>query len=235
MDNLALLSLAVKSLMAGGGAYAGLRYMDTLRNASTQPQKDKNELEITLPAARMPKMGGYEEYLYPALVGGLGAAGGFQGASALYEHIKKKQIADKLKEVENNYLTALSQAHQKIGSVNTPHIDKFLTGFITKLAGPLDFLKNFYPEEGFIEGAKRLLPGEVPSAGIGAHMHGGIKNLYDGIAGTTLGKAGLASAIITALIGGGASYHIANNMDKAKNEANRQTTLPTEIKLNVAH
>jgi hypothetical protein len=223
MNNQDLLHLALASLLTGGAGYAGMRFARDLPQVASVPEKPKNQLDITLPEARMPKMANDESafraYVLPALVGGGGLTAGFTGASSLYEHFKRKQLEGHISDVEQNYLNALQQAHGKIAS-ETPLIDNFLKGYITKCGEDLSKIAN---QVGMYN---------TPISDI---IQGTGESAWDGFKGTTVGKAIIGGALLTLLGSAGATYGIGKRMDQNKAQTNMQTTLPTDIKVNVTH
>ena len=60
------------------------------------------------------------------------------------------------------------------------------------------------------------------------------KNLWDDANKTPVADAIKASMVLTALGTGGLTYGLANKLDKAKTNANKQTSYPTEIHVNLA-
>ena len=218
--NADLLRQALLGLLAGGGTYGALRLGREMGQAAQPPQKPKDELQITLPSSRMPKMGADAmDYIAgPAAFLGAGA-GGFLGASKLYEMLKKKQIANEQQGVEQNYLHTLQQAHQKTAA-STPHIDKFLEGLIEKAGESLKKDAMFgvdFPSEGVTDMVK--------------HQGG---NLLDSAAHSDIGSAGIAAWLAAALGTGGLTYGIAKNMDNNKKRNQERSQLPSEVRLNVA-
>lgn len=214
-----ILRHALLGMLMGGGAYGGLRLMHDISGAAQKPQKSKDELEITLPASRLPKTAAEAmDYLAPFIASSAGATGGFLGASKLYELMKKKQMAHEQKQVEDQYMQTLQQAHQKVGSVQTPLIDKFLEGLITKVGEDLN-------KQGF-------MGPDIPTEGITDTIkHQGGK-LLDSAAHSDLGAGIIAAWLGTALGAGGLTYSIARNMDKNKAKAKENSALPSEIRLN---
>lgn len=213
------LKQALLGLLMGGGAYGGIRLLSDMHKAAQPPKKPKDELELTLPAARMPKMAGDGEhspmdYLGPLLIGSGGFTGGFLGASKLYEMHRKKQLEEQQRLAESQYMQSLQHAHTKIGEVQTPYIDKFLEGLITKVGEELAKEGNFaYDEDTF----------DI----LGHQVGKGV----DAVAGSRLGSAGIAAWLAAALGAGGLTYSIARGMDRNKAKANEQSTYPSEIKL----
>jgi hypothetical protein len=221
-----LLHLALLSLLTGGGAYAGARGIKDLMGDNKPAEPDKNELNITLPSSRLPKTANDEtsvgSYFTPALTGVLGLTGGFMGASKLYEHIKKKQLDNQMKQTEQGYLKALQDAHTKVGSVKTPNVDAFLSGLIEKAGEALE-------KEGFVT------PEFLGNEGLGDVAGHQAKNMMNSFFGTEVGKMTGAAMLMSALASGGATYGIAKKLDNDKEKAKEQTTLPTDVKLHIAH
>ena len=217
------LKQALLGLLIGGGAYGGLRLMKDMGNAAQKQEKPSNELQLTLPASRIPKIA--EEHsalsiLSPFLAGSAGAIGGWYGGSKIYEAIKKKQISDEQKKVEDQYLTTLQQAHHKIASTQTPNIDKFLEGLITKVGEELK-------KEG-------LFGVDIPTEDIGDTVKNQTSRLWDSASHSSLGSGAIAAWLATALGAGGLTYGIANGMKKNKDKNRESSVLPSEIHLNVA-
>ena len=219
-----LLNIALLSLLTGGGAYAGARGIKDLVAGNKPEEPDKNELNITLPSSRMPKVANEEtgigSYFNPALTGVLGLTGGFMGASKLYEHIKKKQLDDQMKQTEQGYLKALQDAHTKVGSVQTPNTDAFLVGLIEKAGECLE--KNGFVSTDFLG-----------NEGVGDVIGHQSKNMLNSFFGTEVGKMTGAAMLMSALASGGATYGIAKKLDNDKAKAKEQTTLPTDVKLHI--
>lgn len=218
-----LLRLALLGMLAGGGTYGGMRYMHDLNKDSEPPKKDRNELELTLPAARIPKFANdtsVGDYFWPPVAFGGAAVGGFYGASKLYDHYRKKQLEQKIKTVEQQYLDTLQQAHLKTASCGeTPLIDRFLEGLTNKIAEEMK--------------KEALFDVGIPTSGPLEMAGSGFRNALDWAGDTDVGKMGKAGWLLTALLGGGATYAIAKRMDKQKEHAKEQSNIPTEIKLNV--
>lgn len=223
-----LLRMALLGLLTGSGAYGAMRLARDIPNAAKGPEKPKNELELTLPSARIPKTAEDEhsaikDYLLPLLAGGGGVVGGFLGTSKIYSTVRQKELKDKEKAVEDNYLHTLQQAHQKVAEFKTPHIDEFLTGLVG-MSGET-FNKTAWVPGGV----------DMPSEGpIDMITHGGKAALH-GLADTSIGSGAIAAWLVATLGAGGATYAIANKMDKQKQHNRDRTTLPSEIKLSVAH
>lgn len=240
MNDTSLLNTALVSLLIGGGGYSALRGINDLSGAN-KPKPLDNEIEITLPSSRVPKekIGAEEGFLntlmqnanqstiLPALAVGGGLYGGFRGASALYDHFANKDIDNEKEEVKNNYLAALQKANTKVGSLDTPNVDSFIGGLLDKIAqedevGLLGLLAG-------TAGDKLKSVGQQAwdgAKGLGnATMNSLAKSEPAGLAAGAMGLLGLGAA--------GTTYYLANRMDQNKEEANRKTNLPTEIRLNV--
>ena len=214
MDHTQLLQLALASLLTGGGTYAGLRALRDLPSQGAEPEKPRNLLEITLPESRMPKLAAdwLDDWLVPALVGGGGLVGGYAGTGAIYEAMKKKHIENQLKKTENEYMQTLQAANQKLGELKTPLTDQFLEGMLNKFAE------------------------EISKEATANSTHTGrdiLSGWWDQFSHSDWGAPALAGLALTALLSGGATYHIANNLGKKQKEVKQQTTLPTDISLNV--
>lgn len=219
-----LLNLALLSLLSGAGGYGGMRLLKDLPNEGKQPQPTKNELDITLPAARFPKMANETSigtYFWPAVVGLGGAAGGFYGASSIYEKIKQKQLEDELKSTNQDYMGALQQAHQKVASVQTPHTDALLEGLFTKIGQEIEKAGWVQPEFLGSEGPIDVLKHQVRNAG---------NTFFD----SDLGKITGAGMLLAALGAAGGTYGISKKMDNDREDLKSQSTLPTDIRLHVS-
>jgi hypothetical protein len=226
-EALDLLNLALLSLITGGGAYAGMRGIKDLATEGKPAEKPKNELEITLPASRIPKMAsdetGVNSYFLPAVTGILGLGGGFMGASSLYEKIKKKHLENQLQNTEHDYLKTLEQARTKLGSIKTPATDAFLTGLFDAIGSGLK-------KEGFFDTSNTEFLGKDGPLATGANQ---IKHMGNAFFDTEIGKMSGAAMLLTALLGGGATYGIAKKMDDDKENLKSQQNLPTDIRLHV--
>lgn len=220
-----LLRLALLGLLTGGGTYGAMRLGRDIPNAGAKPERPKDELSLTLPSARLPKMAAqdiehnFSEYLNPVLAWGGGAAGGFLGASKLYELYKQKQLAAKNKQVEQQYIQTLQQAHHKVAEAKTPLVDQFLIGLLEK-AGESVQKEGMWGVD---------FPTEGPLDTIGHQA----RNAAESFSKSNMGSAGIAAWLLTALGSGGATYALGRKMDKNKQEAQQKTQLPSEIKLNV--
>jgi hypothetical protein len=237
MNDTSLLNQALVSMLIGGGGYAALRGMHDLSGAS-KPKPLDNEIELTLPSTRIPKekmaegpslledmVEGAKPFALPVLAIGGGLYGGFRGASGIYNHFANKDIDNEKEQVKNDYLAALQRASTKVGSINTPNVDNFIGGLLDKIAeetGLLGYLGNTVGK-GIGDAAHKTWEG-AKNMGSGL-MHDAAKSEPVGLV------AGLASLL--ALGSGGATYYLANRMDQNKEDNNRKTTLPTEIRLNV--
>jgi hypothetical protein len=212
-----MLRQALLGMLMGGGAYGGMRLLADMNNATKPPKKPKDELELTLPASRLPKVAddhSYMDYLAPMLAGSAGATGGFLGASKLYEMHRQKQLQEQQQKAEQEYMMSLQHAHSKVASVSTPCIDKFLEGLITKVGEEIAKEANMFPDEDTFD-----IAGHQISKGL------------DSVAHSRVGSAGIAAWIAAALGAGGLTYGIARNMDRNKAKSNEQSTYPSEIRL----
>lgn len=220
-----LLNIALLSLLAGGGAYAGARGVKDLVNDHQQPEPDKNELNITLPASRVPKVASEEtsvgSYFNPAATGILGLAGGFMGASKLYEHLKKKQLDNEMQQTQQSYMKALQDAHTKVGSVSTPNIDNFFTAIIEKVGESL-------------QKTALVDPSFLGSDGIGDFAGNMGRKGFNAFFDTEVGKLTGAAMLMSALGSGAATYGIAKKLDNDKEKSKEQTSLPTDVRLHLA-
>lgn len=252
MNESELLNTALVSLLVGGGTYAGLRGIRDI-GGPPKPKTLDNELEITLPSSRVPKPPANQGIKYanegfdpnadrsiteilarnaadwslPVVAGAGGLYGGFRGASALYDHFQNRQIDKEKDEVKNNYITALQHAGTKVGSVNTPNVDKFLEACIDKRA-----------EDGILSGLGHLAG--LAGAGVKDIAHNVYESGKDGANQAMKDAAGSAPvglmAGTAALLGlgtMGTTYYLANRLDENKEEAKRKSNIPTEIRLNV--
>lgn len=246
MDDKSLLNTALVSLLIGGGSYAGLRGLHDITGANKQPPVDNSELEITLPSSRIPKGGQHNQfdkyaadgaapddsilsllaqnaskYALPVMAGGAGLYAGFRGSSALYDHFENKSIDADKERVKNDYLKALQKANVKIGTLATPNVDSLIDGLLSKTAifdHLLDAAKH---------GAQDT--GKAAIEGVGNMLHSG------GQAVAKSEPVGLVAGLsaLLALGSGGATYYLANRMDSNKEEANKKSSIPSEIRLNV--
>jgi len=213
-----LLRLALAGLLTGGGAYAGLRLAHDVNNATKKPEKPKNQLDVALPESRI-KAGehNWQEYFWPAVAAGGGVAAGWTGASKAYNHIKKKEVDNDVKSKEKDYLNTLQKVHSKVASLETPHVDKFLEGFLSKIGESIQkegFAGVDFPSEGFVDTLKHQST-----------------NAWEGFNKSQMGSAAIAAWLLTSLGGAGATYHLANRMDKQKEEAKKEQSMPTEVNL----
>lgn len=227
-----LLRLALLGLLTGGGAYAGGRLISDMGRAASKPEKPKDELEITLPSSRLPKVANDEattatDHLLKLLAFGGGATGGFVGASHLYDKFRQSQIKTQQQKVEDNYLKTLQQAHQKVAETQTPLIDQFLEGILSKTGEELQ--KQSFDLHALKESLNTPIHSE--SLSTFAKTQGG--NLMEGAANSGLGSSAIAAWLVGTLGAGGATYAIANRLDKQKQQSKAQTTLPQEINLRV--
>lgn len=233
-----LLNLALLSLLTGAGTYAGGRGIHDLVNKNKPKEEDPSTLNITLPEARMPKhaSASVEDYISPILTGALGIGGGFFGASGLYEHFKKKQLKNQLSEVEKNYLNTLQQAHQKTAEAETPHVDNFILGMLSKIGEALekhpevlDILKK--------DDINKLAwesPDFMGSEGFTDALVHQTQNAKDSFFNTDLGKATAAAMLLTGMGGAGLTFSTARHLDNKDDDLKRKTTLPTDIRLHVS-
>lgn len=245
MTDTQLLHTALASLLVGGGTYAGMRGIRNLTHGN-KPFKAENELEVTLPSSRIPKPN-QNKYAndgdldnqslwsvignsaarsaLPIAVGAGSLYAGFRGASGIYDHFQNKQIDEDKEKVKTDYLKALHHAGTKVGSVNTPFVDKFIEGCIDKVGGS-NLLAN---------GLRWLKEG--PVGGSVSSAWDGVKDGFNSAAkGAVNSEAGSIGLGAMALLGAGAAgttYYLANRMDENKEEARRKTNIPTEIRLNV--
>lgn len=237
MNETDLLNTALVSLLIGGGSYTGLRGIRDFTKPTKTNEVD-NELEVTLPSSRVPKLptvkyaetSWWEDLISnglskaaPVTTAGLGIYGGFRGASAIYDSLQNKQIAAEKEKVKNEYLKALQHANTKVGSLKTPLVDKFLEGCLTKQAESAlghflglgssvvkDVANNiYYDSKDSAEQMAKSVASSTP-VGLGA---GALALLGLGTTGTT--------------------YYLANRFDENKEEAKRKSNIPTEIRLNV--
>ena len=209
-------------MLVGGGAYGAMRLANDIPKAITPQDKNRHQLDVTLPAARVPKTAGaWDEYVAPALSMGGGAAAGFYGASSIYEHLKKKQMENQMKNVEQQYLSTLQKAHQKTASLNTPHVDKFIQGMISKI--------GYAAQDAFSHLANS--ESKVPWSELGrTELH----DAGSGLLHSALGKLLLGAGALTGLGTAGSVFYIHNQADKQKEQNHRNSTLPTDVNLNVA-
>lgn len=244
MTDQQIIQASLASLLIGGGAYSGMRGLRDIKGPPV-PEPGANELEITLPSSKVPKPNMLQHnkiaedpsitetlarnaggYMLPLLGIGGGAYAGFQGASKIYDHFENKNIEAEQEKAKQSYLASLQRASVKVGSIKTPNLDNFLSGYIDKVANE---------EPGFAEQAWSATKGEIGN---------GISNAWDFIT----RKAQQGSQMVaeqpitgmTAALGGlgtlgvaGATSYLAHRMDQNKEEAKRKTQLPTEIRLNV--
>ncbi len=205
----------------GGGAYGGMRLLHDMGDAAKKPSPPKDELQLTLPSARIPKTAEENSplnYLLPLLASGGGMAGGWMGASSLYDNHRQKKLKEEQDEVEKQYMHTLQQAHNKVASLQTPLVDKFLEGVITKAGEQMKEAFGW---------------GDLPSEGIGDTIKHQGSNMIHGAANSELGSAAIATWLAAAMGTGGLTYGIARNMDKNKQKNRESTTLPQDIRLNV--
>lgn len=226
-ESSSLLHKALLGLLIGGGTYGGMRLLADIPKTFQKTEKPKSELELTLPAARMPKLAqdhsAIRDYLLPLLAWGGGGAAGFLGASKLYDIHQQNQLKKREQGVEDEYLRALQQAHQKVAALQTPNIDKFLEGLIEKTGEVLQKEALNFSDPG------------IPAEGIGEFITNRAANVAHGVANTELGSAAIAAWLLGTLGTAGATYALANRMDQNKQKNKEQTMLPHDIRLNVAH
>jgi hypothetical protein len=261
MDNHELLKLTLKSLLLGGGVYGAARLGKDMYNEFQGPQKPKNELPVVIPQkmANENEMPGAEvpdipasKHVFPVLSAVGGAGAGFFGASKLYDAVKNHFLEKELKKKQQGYVQTLQQVNQKMGEY--PYVEEFLSGVISKL-GEITLEKGGTYETDFgtqmgdlWQGAKGWMADKGHEAMEG--LKGGAKALGAGVANlgneaynsaksglgyaankTELGAAIKAGLILTTLGSGAATYMIAKNMDKKKEEASNQSQIPTDLKL----
>lgn len=220
-----LLNLALLSLLAGGGTYAGARGIKDLAHEINPPKPETNELEITLPKSRMPqppmksKMGmEFSDMVATPIVAGGAAFGGFHLASKLYEKLKEKKLTAEKDKVEKDYLSTLMSAHSKVAESKTPYIDSFLDGLISKLGSEME--KEGYVSPDFAtDGGITDVPGGLLSAGANKFMH------------SDMGKMTGAGMLLTALMGAGLTYGTAKKMTDKEDEREHKSNIPSDIRL----
>ncbi len=238
-DDTNYLNLALLSALVGGGLYGGARGLKDLSREGAPPPAPTNELELTLPSTRMPqhqaglpKLGSdadlppvgqhlwenTKQYLLPTLTAGAGLYGGFKGTSALYDMYANHNIDSEKEKIKQEYLRSLQIANQKVGSVQTPLIDKFLLGYIDKIAEEQQGLGDWAGQK--VDSGMDWLKHKL--YGVADH---GAQAPITGMTGAGLGLLGLGAA--------GSTFYIANRMDQNREENKQKTTLPTEIRLNV--
>ncbi len=233
-----LLNLALLSLLTGAGTYAGGRGIHDLVNKNTPKEEDPSTLNITLPEARMPKhaSSGVEDYIMPALTGALGIGGGFFGASSLYENYKKKQLKNQLTDVEQQYLNALQQAHQKTAEAKTPHVDNFIVGMFAKIGEALEKhpeVVSLLKQDSLSKQAWES-PDFMGSEGFTDSIVHQAQNAKDSFFNTELGKATAAAMLLTGMGGAGLTFSTARHLDNKDDDLKRKTTIPTDIRLHVS-
>ena len=207
MDEHQLLRSALIGLLGGGGLYAGMRLANDIPKASQPPQKPQNELEVPLPQSRMKQGGWQDEMLAPTLTGVGGAAVGFGGAAAIYDHLKRKALEKQLAEQEKGYMHTLQQANSKLANVkDTPNVDMFLEGMLNKVAEGIGSLDG----EGIFGAGKSLA-----EAGANSHVGGSL----------------LTALALLSLGTGGATFGIAKKMDAQKQQAKSQSTFPDQVNI----
>lgn len=233
-----LLNLALLSLLTGAGTYAGGRGLHDLVNKNKPKEENPGTLNITLPEARLPKQAstGIEDYIMPVLASALGGAGGFFGASGIYESYKKKQLNKQLSEVEKNYLDTLQQAHQKTAEAKTPHVDNFILGMLSKIGEALEKspeVMELLQADTFTKRAWEATD-FMGSEGITDALVHQTQNAKDSFFGTDLGKATAAAMLLTGMGGAGLTFSTARHLDSKDDDLKRKTTLPTDIRLHVS-
>lgn len=206
------------SLLMGGGLYGAARGAKDIHNhLNPKPSPyAQQELAVDIPKDRM-KMANLEEgqnpygasHLVPqvlALLGGTGA--GFLGASKMYEGFEKKRIDADNDGARQRYLQMLQQAHTKTANQATPLVDKFCEGIAAKIAqnGDLSEIPGNFGHW------LSTLPGKASETTPG------------GIAASTLALLGLGSA--------GATYHLSNKIDQAKEDNRQKQTIPQYVRIN---
>lgn len=220
-----LLNLALMSMLMGAGGYGGMRLLKDLPDQAVPPEKPKNELNITLPSTRMPKLAetsAFNDYVVPTLTGLGGAGLGFFGASGIYERLKKKQIENQMSQVQQDYLNTLQQAHSKVAETNTPLIDNFIKGLISKVGEELQ--KSAYWGEGYVP--TDFIQNQGTYGPIG-------QKAFEALTDNNIGHLTKATMALLAIGSTGAAYGIAKKMDQNRAESKEQSTLPTDVKLHV--
>lgn len=224
-DNMQLLLM---SLLGGGGAYAGARGLKDMSKLLHPDEKPKNELQITLPAARLPKTAGFaeafNEIILPGAAVGGGLIGGFQGASSIFEKLKKKQIDKELKESEQDYLSSLGKVRSKVASVATPNIDAFVEGIFEKCGEEMikAGFENIFAKPDFL-GKENLLDA----------ASGQVTNLVKGVGDTEVGKWLMAGMMAAGLGTAGLTYSTAKKLDGRKDKEDASGAFPNEVRLNI--
>lgn len=218
-----LLRLALTSTLAGATGYSGIRLLKGIKDNLTGYQKPKSELDIRIPqVGPMAKTGEADEwlakYVYPVLAGVGGVGVGFGGASALYEHFKKKQLNSQISDAEKQYLFQLQQANTKLGEY--PNVDAFIEGMITKVGNDIPF-------------DQRGLMDHLSSSAnwVGDKTVDLSKKLFRGAGDSELGGLLKGSLLLTLLAGAGATYHIGNKMQQNNDKLKRETIYPTDVKI----
>lgn len=228
-----LLRLAILGLLTGGGTYGAMRLGHDITTESQEPPKPKDQLQLTLPQSRVKQAneaGGYispGQYLGALLAMGGGAAGGFVGASSIYNHFRNKQLDDEIHTHEKDYLSTLERARQqasmKVASANTPNVDAFLQGIIEKIG-----------EDGIGFAKEAMFGVDIPSESVGEFAKHRAANLYDSAKNTNLGSALMATWLALAGGGAGLTYWMGKKLDNQKAQNKAESTLPQEVKLNLA-
>jgi len=208
-----LLRTALTGLLVGGGAYSALRLAHDIPNTAKGERKSNSELDVPIPKSVIKKNAENGEwtsnYLYPALAGIGGAAAGWGGTSAIYEHMKRKAMEKELAKQENEYMSTLQQIHNKMGSEfpETPCVDRFLEGVIEKLASVnIDDISGGGFQQPF-------------------------KNAWNGAWHSDIGQKVLTAAALLALGTGAATYGLARKQDAQKEKAKEESTFPDTVNL----
>ena len=179
---------------------------------------------------------GVEDYIMPALTGALGIGGGFFGASSLYENYKKKQLKNQLTDVEQQYLNALQQAHQKTAEAKTPHVDNFIVGMFAKIGEALEKhpeVVSLLKQDSLSKQAWES-PDFMGSEGFTDSIVHQAQNAKDSFFNTELGKATAAAMLLTGMGGAGLTFSTARHLDNKDDDLKRKTTIPTDIRLHVS-
>lgn len=216
------------SALLGGGLYGGGRLIRDIGNNLQKPTTPADELQLTLPKARLPqtmsKMGSLMENAAPIMAGAVGMPLGFLGASSIYELIKKRQMDAEQQRVQQNYLSQLGKNQQKFAE-ETPLTDEFCAGMMDKNAEGL-FSDVLDP----VGALGRGLGGAIGAVGSGAVDKGkelGSKILNSGPA------KDLGTLLLLSTLGfGGATYALGRRSDLNHREQQRNMVLPSTVKIN---
>jgi hypothetical protein len=232
------LNLALLGLLGGAGTYAGARGLRHLSQTAHPVDPTPNELEIILPKGRIPKvqeesvnkyamdetlakwLDNSLQYAMPTAMVGGGLYAGWKGAQGLNTAVNNKLLDTEKEKIKAQYLSALDRAATKTASAHTPHVDALLQGLLDKTADdsrPQSMGDPIYwLTQGLVNPITNLFRGAGNAAAESVPMG-------------LLGAAGLLAGTGTA----GATYYLANRLDKNKEQAQHKTDIPTEIKLNV--